>query len=544
MSKLINTRFINLRSGVVLAVLANILWGTSFLASKYTLQAWSPFTASSLRFGIATILLFIGLKIFAKKIEVPQTFKDWLNVILVATTGFGILYPLQLEGLKYIPSGLSAAIMLLSPLFVLVLGKIFLNEKLNSYKWIAIALGIAGGITLLWSSGTLSFNLSSKLITGSALTLVSALSLACSIIATKKISSKLSTSNITFWSMAIGFLQLAIAAFIFEEHSLANIINTSTASSWIALFFLSLVCSAFCFFIWNLALSETSPREIASTMHIKTPVAVLIGVFLAGEYLTPPVFIGTGFVMFGVWLSQYVPKNKPLLNLKEKFQPDLIIEATSVCNRACAGCYAPNIVSGQSTQELIKTNPEYFLKPEILHNTLKKIVFKKSPIVSIRGGEPSLHPQLSKLIEEVSALRSNVILETHGRWLLSKNLEDNIALLTTIKKLCATIKISFDQMHGLSGSDLYNITYNLEQNDIPYLIGITEFSEEEMKNTRAKCHWVPDSKIIFQFKAVNINELVRPTIGVISINGNLKTTLHTRESFKKENMASHEETVC
>lgn len=68
--------------------------------------------------------------------------------------------------------------------------------------------------------------------------------------------------------------------------------------------FLALVCSAFCFFVWNHALSKASPQEIASSMHIKTPTAVLLGVFIANEQLTTPVIAGAVLVMFGVWLSQ------------------------------------------------------------------------------------------------------------------------------------------------------------------------------------------------------------------------------------------------
>ena len=293
------------RSGVVLAIFANILWGASFLASKYTLAAWKPFTVSSLRFGIATVLLFIGLKFFNEKIEVPQSFKDWLNLILVATTGFGLLYPFQLAGLKYITSGLSAAIMLTSPLFVILAGKLFLDEKLTARKIIAVVIGMVGGFFLLHSNGSLAFRFSDSISSGTFLTLISSLCLALLVIFTKKLTGKLDSANITFWSMAVGFFELTIAAFIFEEEGLANIIRTSTPSAWIALFFLALVCSAFCFFIWNLALAKASPREIASTMHIKTPTAVLIGIYLANEKMTLPILFGTGIVMLGVWLSQY-----------------------------------------------------------------------------------------------------------------------------------------------------------------------------------------------------------------------------------------------
>lgn len=297
---------LNLSPGFLLAILANILWGASFLASKYTLQAWGPFTASSLRFGIATTALFVAFKALGRQIQTPSNAKEWLGILVIATTGFGILYPLQLAGLKYIPSSLSAAIMLTSPLLVLVFGKTILNEQLTIQKWIALGLGIIGGSLLLVStSGEFSLNMSSEVILGAILTLISSTCLALSVVATRKFSKDFTSTSLTFWSMAIGFLQLTIAAFIFEENVLANIGKNASMLSWISLIFLAFVCSAFCFFIWNHALSKTSPQEIASSMHIKTPTAVLIGIFIANETLTLQIVFGTLVVMFGVWLSQY-----------------------------------------------------------------------------------------------------------------------------------------------------------------------------------------------------------------------------------------------
>lgn len=143
---------LNLSPGFMLAILANILWGASFLASKYTLQAWGPFTASSLRFGLATIALFIIFRLLNRRIEIPANIKQWGGLVIIATTGLGALYPLQLAGLKYVPSSLSAAIMLTSPLLVLLLGKTILKEKLTFQKWVALALGVIGGSILLPST--------------------------------------------------------------------------------------------------------------------------------------------------------------------------------------------------------------------------------------------------------------------------------------------------------------------------------------------------------------------------------------------------------
>lgn len=296
---------LNLNPGFLLAIMANILWGASFLASKYTLQAWGPFTASSLRFGIATIALYAVITFLGKRIDIPRNTGEWLGVLLIGTSAFGLLYPMQLAGLKYISSSVSAAIMLMSPLLVLAFGKVVLKEKLTLSKWISLFLGLIGGSILLFSHTNLSaITFSSDFLFGSFLTLSSAACLAISVIFTRKYSKDFSSTSLTFWTMAIGFLELTIAAFVFEENVLANLTTNTSLISWVALIFLSLVCSAFCFFIWNAALAKTSPQEIASSMHIKTPTAVLIGVLIANEVLSTQILLGTTLVMAGVWLSQ------------------------------------------------------------------------------------------------------------------------------------------------------------------------------------------------------------------------------------------------
>ncbi|MBS1958998.1 MAG: EamA family transporter [Bdellovibrionales bacterium] len=297
--------YFSFSSGFVLAIVANILWGTSFLASKYTLQAWGPFTSAALRFGIATVCLLGILKAMKKKIEIPESVGHWVGLVVIATSAFGVLYPMQLAGLKFIPSSLSAAIMLMSPLAVLLLSRIILKERLSKLKYVALTFGVIGGGVLISStSNGMKINLDSDFFWGTLLTLASAISLAVSAIVTRKYSKEISSSTITFWTMAIGFLELAIFAFTFEEDVLASITRDANTLSIVSLFFLAFVCSAFCFYIWNFALSKASPQEIASSMHIKTPTAVLLGVFIANEELNAPIIAGTALVMFGVWLSQ------------------------------------------------------------------------------------------------------------------------------------------------------------------------------------------------------------------------------------------------
>lgn len=212
------------------------------------------------------------------------------------------------------------------------------------------------------------------------------------------------------------------------------------------------------------------------------------------------------------------------------FNPDLIVEVTSVCNRACSGCYAPNIVTNKPATDFFEKNPELFLRISGLNNAFNKISVRPY-LTTIRGGEPSLHPQLDTLLL-ISQRKSNqVMLETHARWLLPQNVLDHQKLVEAIKSLGVIIKISFDKMHGLSTSDLQQITDFLDGNHIDYCIAITEATLGEFLSTRSFCPWIKDDNIIFQLKAKTTEELVSPGIGVINAKGEFKRNVTSKFSI-------------
>jgi organic radical activating enzyme len=213
------------------------------------------------------------------------------------------------------------------------------------------------------------------------------------------------------------------------------------------------------------------------------------------------------------------------------FHPDLIIEATTVCDRACQGCYAPNVVSKKDIQSMYVENPALFLSSCNLSSSLNNS--NGVAVIAIRGGEPTRHPKLIELLEIASHHAKEIYLETHGRWILSADKKQNSLsewseLLDSCRQLNVQIKLSFDRMHGLSESELKETTETLAQQQIKWLVAITEPDSEHFQSTRAKCAWIPDHQIIFQKKALTGEHLIRPKVGVITVNGMIKSTVTSK----------------
>ena len=209
------------------------------------------------------------------------------------------------------------------------------------------------------------------------------------------------------------------------------------------------------------------------------------------------------------------------------FFPELIIEVTSACNRACVGCYAPNVVTNKPASELYEERPELFLDIIKLNDAINSL-HEIPSITCIRGGEPSIHPKLSNLLNIAHRRSVDVMLETHARWLLPENVGEYSSLVEKIKSLGTIVKISFDKMHGLSVEQLKSITDFLEINHIDYRIAITESSLSEYLVTQSLCSWVSTEKIIFQLKSTTSQGLIRPQIGVINVKGELERNLKSK----------------
>ena len=210
------------------------------------------------------------------------------------------------------------------------------------------------------------------------------------------------------------------------------------------------------------------------------------------------------------------------------FLPDLVVEVTSACNRSCSGCYAPNVVSNETAAELIKKDSSLFISSIALYEAILFWDQELPNLVSIRGGEPSLHPELPGIIINLKNLSINLVIETHGRWLLKKNRDKYKDLVNMVIAENVTVKLSFDSMHGLGPKDLKEITDFLESVGASFMIAITEDSLVEFSSTRNLAYWIMDEKFYFQQKATSQDELLKPRLGVINSRGALRKNLSSK----------------
>lgn len=214
--------------------------------------------------------------------------------------------------------------------------------------------------------------------------------------------------------------------------------------------------------------------------------------------------------------------------MTKSFTPDLVIEATSVCDRACVGCYAPNVVSKKSSMDLLSSNPSLFLFPENLSRTVSELSLI-GKLVSVRGGEPTRNPLLPELLAVLAKSSPRIYLETHGKWLSS--LQEREILLEALRATKSIVKVSFDSMHGTCVEELAEMIATLRENGIRFSVAITESSHELFLKSVETIESLKIEEIFFQNKATTQEALVKPSIGVVGVDGRLRATLSSKLSL-------------
>src|SRR3569832_110211 len=133
---------------IVAFALVYVLWGSTYLGIAIAVRNIPPLLMGATRFIIAGCLMLAWRKVTGTPIAVPRHDLLRLTVIgcLLLTTGNVVLGLAE----TMIPTGLSALLIAITPLWFLLLERFFFarNERIAPRGLVGIALGLLGVVVL------------------------------------------------------------------------------------------------------------------------------------------------------------------------------------------------------------------------------------------------------------------------------------------------------------------------------------------------------------------------------------------------------------
>lgn len=267
-------------------LLITIIWGGSFVAVKTALDFSSPFLFLTMRFFLASAILFL---LFKKKIlEIdPRTLKAGLFVGSIVGVGYAVIT----LGLDYTSASKSAFItgtfVILVPIFSIFFEKIIPKKLL----WVGVAFAVVG-LYLLTSPGKGEYNIGDKL------TAIGAVAFGAHTVALQIYSKRYDFIQLTFLQVTVtGFIGL-FSTLLFETPRFEPNFTLISIIIGTAIF-----PTLFCFYLMTKYQRYTSSTRAALIYSFEPVSGALFAYLILDEFLGVRGIFGAILIFFGMLLS-------------------------------------------------------------------------------------------------------------------------------------------------------------------------------------------------------------------------------------------------
>ena len=283
-------------TGHILALFTAIIWGTTFVSTKYLLTVFSPVEILFIRFLVGFISLCLiyphDLLNFNKKHE--------LYFATAGLTGITLYYLLENIALTYTFASNVGIIVSVSPFFTAFLAHIFLsNEHLRPAFLLGFLFAIIG-IIMISLNANAAFHLNPL---GDILAVLAAFVWAIYSIITKQIS--LMNYNMITATRKMFFYGLLFMLPIAWQQNISIDLSLFKNTGYLFnILFLSIGASAICFITWNMAIARLGATNCSAYIYLIPIVTIITALLFLNEKLTVITACGCLLTLSGLLISE------------------------------------------------------------------------------------------------------------------------------------------------------------------------------------------------------------------------------------------------
>ena len=275
--------------------LVYVVWGSTYLAIRYVVEALPPLLAAATRFFVASALIAAFLIVRRGRTSFRATRGQWRNAALI-----GLLLLLGGNGgvtlaeQQHLPSGLTALLLAGVPLIVVVL-RVVVRDRPTARTVGGVTIGFVGLAVLLLPGA----RPTGVPILVAATVVGSSLLWSVGSFVASRVSLPPDPLTATIGEMLGGGVGLLLAGLIRGEHvELSKVTGTSVLALAYLVVFGSVV--AFTAYSWLLGTAPVS--QVATYAYVNPVVAVVLGAVVAGEPLSPTIVVGGAITVLAVAL--------------------------------------------------------------------------------------------------------------------------------------------------------------------------------------------------------------------------------------------------
>lgn len=275
-------------------LLLAVLWGLSIPITKLGLKSMPPIAFTALRFAFAVPFLFF----FAiGRHRIPLAALPQMAALGVIGIGIGNLS--QSFGVAGASASVGTIISATIPVFIVILAALRLGQAVSRVQKFGLAAAFVGVALVALGQGNGVGALAQTTMTGVALMLLSAVTIAVYYVWSVELAARFGTVTVVIWSTLAGFLAL-LPFTVWEVATTAFSVTPVAIASAV---YLGLLVSVLGLFLW-LWLLRTVPARVAASVQFLQPVfGIAASATMFGDRMGPLFMAGVMLVLIGVGLS-------------------------------------------------------------------------------------------------------------------------------------------------------------------------------------------------------------------------------------------------
>ncbi|AOJ67218.1 hypothetical protein WJ32_28330 [Burkholderia ubonensis] len=270
--------------------------GSTVIASRLAAGGLPPFTATALRFLIATPLLFALMRM--QRLRWPRLSRRDAGLLVVQAAAGGVGYTVLLICGTRLSSPLDAGVMLGTlPAMSTLIAAVLLRERQTPRDWAAAALATAGVLLVTFTPGHAAPSM--RALAGDTLVLAAVACEAVFILLNRRLAVPLAPLTLSTAMSGLGFA-LALVPAAFEWHAATAGWTSGAIAAVVSVVYYALVPTVLGYLCWYAGSARTSGTEAALFTAFAPVSAVLFAVTLFGETLNAARLAGIALVVAGV----------------------------------------------------------------------------------------------------------------------------------------------------------------------------------------------------------------------------------------------------
>lgn len=279
-------------------MLANVVYATSYVATRVTLDAVPPAALALLRLVIGGLVLLVLVRGSGSGLVVSRP--DRLRIAAMGVVGFAAAFALGHWGLERSTATNAALLIAVEPLTILLLGPVLLGDRLSRRE----GLGAAGALTgafLVVVNGIP--GVTERLVPhwhGDLLLVLAGVAYAAYTLLGRPVLARQPALPITTRSILWGAPALLPLVALEWAQGRRPVWTVPAA---LGVLYLAVVITALGYVAWNRALERVTAARAAIFLNLQPVVGALLGVGILGEPLTPYTVAGGMLVVAGLLLT-------------------------------------------------------------------------------------------------------------------------------------------------------------------------------------------------------------------------------------------------